>query len=67
VSLRARFIAYLTVVHLLLAAAGAALFIQNPLWLIAVETVLFLSLGIGVALTLAMQRNLRAVHAGVGL
>ena len=37
-SLRARFVAYLLTIHLLFAALAVYLFLQNRLWLLAVET-----------------------------
>ena len=47
---RARFIAYLVVLHALLAAAGAFLTRDNPLWLIAVEAVFVVSVAVGIVL-----------------
>ena len=49
-SLRRRLGAYLVVLHLLLFAASALLFREQPLFFIAAETALLLSLGLGFAL-----------------
>jgi nitrogen fixation/metabolism regulation signal transduction histidine kinase len=50
VSLRGRFILYLIVVHVLLAAVSAWLAASNRLWLLAAEVVFALSLAAGLAL-----------------
>jgi nitrogen fixation/metabolism regulation signal transduction histidine kinase len=57
-SLRARFIAYLVVVHVLFAALAVYLLLQQPVWLIAVEAAFAVSLVTGVAL---VQRVFRAL------
>lgn len=49
-SLRARLIAYLVVVHLAMAGAGAWLIWTNVLWLPAVEAALLVSLVVGIVL-----------------
>lgn len=64
---RTRFIVYLTAVHLLLAAAGVLLVLDDLPWLFAVEAVLALSLGTGVALTRQLFRNLDFARSGVQL
>ena len=48
-SLRARAIAYLVVLHLLFAGLGVYLFFDNPFWLLAVESVFVVSLIAGLA------------------
>ena len=63
----ARFIVYLVVVHGLLAAAGALLFLRDSLWLFAAEAILVCSLATGVALTRRLFRNLDIARSGVQL
>jgi two-component system, NtrC family, nitrogen regulation sensor histidine kinase NtrY len=60
-SLRARFTLYLTVVHVLLAIAGAYVLRENRLWLFAVEVVFVASLATGIALVRRMFRALAFV------
>jgi two-component system, NtrC family, nitrogen regulation sensor histidine kinase NtrY len=67
VTQRARFIAYLAAVHLLLVGAGIALFVENPLWLFVAEAVFVASLMTGVALTRQMYRNIDFARSGVKL
>ena len=57
-SLRARFIAYLVVVHVLSGALAVYLLLRQPVWLIAVEAAFVVSLATGVAL---VQRVFRAL------
>jgi nitrogen fixation/metabolism regulation signal transduction histidine kinase len=67
VTQKARFIAYLVALHVLLAAAGVALMLRNPTWLLATEVVLALSLGIGIALTGRLYRHLSLARVGAQL
>ena len=53
-SLRARFVAYLLTIHLLFAALAVYLFLQNRLWLLAVEAVFLLSFVAGLKLLLML-------------
>ncbi|HEY6362489.1 MAG TPA: ATP-binding protein [Vicinamibacterales bacterium] len=64
---RARFVAYLACLHVLLAAAGVALFRQNTLWLFVVEGVFAISLTVGIALSRTLYRNLRFAREGAQL
>jgi nitrogen fixation/metabolism regulation signal transduction histidine kinase len=64
---RGRVVAYLVVMHLLMAAAGAGLLMRSRLWLIVVETVLIASLAAGVALTRNLFRSLEFARAGLQL
>ena len=47
---RTRFTLYLVIVHLLLAAAGALLLRQYPLWLFALEAGFVMSAAVGIGL-----------------
>jgi nitrogen fixation/metabolism regulation signal transduction histidine kinase len=67
VTQRARFIVYLTSVHLLLAGAGLLLFLDDRRWLFAVEAILVLSFAAGVALTRRLFRSLDFARSGVQL
>jgi nitrogen fixation/metabolism regulation signal transduction histidine kinase len=67
ISQRAKFIAYLVVLHLALAGAGVALMLQNLLWLLVVEAVLAASLSIGVVLTRGLYRHLQLAESGAQL
>jgi two-component system, NtrC family, nitrogen regulation sensor histidine kinase NtrY len=64
---RARLIAYLVAVHVLLAAAGVALLIEHPLWLFPVELIFAISLLVGIGLTRRMFWSLDVSHAGAQL
>jgi nitrogen fixation/metabolism regulation signal transduction histidine kinase len=64
---RAQFLLYLTGVHLLLAAAGVYLLLDNPLWLLAVEGAFVTSLVMGVHLTTRMFRSMAFARSGVQL
>ena len=46
-SLRRRFVLYLLAIHLLFAGLAAYLFLQNRLWLLAIETCFLASFAIG--------------------
>ena len=61
---RARFTIYLVAVHLLLAASGLLLFLQDPLWLLAAEAVFILSAATGLLLTRSLFTTLRQAAAG---
>ncbi len=61
---RSRLVAYLVAVHLLLAAAGVALFLDNPLWLLVVEVLFVTSLTVGIALTRSVFRALQFASSG---
>jgi len=67
VSLRARAVAYLVVLHLIFAALGAYLFLHNRFWLLAVETVFLLSLAAGLSLSREMYRQLGLAGEGLRL
>ena len=64
---RARFAAYLVIVHLLLAAAGVAVWRQNRELLIVVEAVIAVSAIAGVVLTRRLLQTLADVKAGASL
>jgi nitrogen fixation/metabolism regulation signal transduction histidine kinase len=67
VSQRARFVAYLAAVHLLLAGAGIFLFLDNPAWLFAVEAVFVCSAIAGIRLARRMFRSVEFARSGVQL
>jgi len=67
VSLRARAVAYLVVLHLIFAALGAYLLFNNRFWLLAVEAVFVLSLAAGLALSREMYRQLGLAGEGMRL
>jgi PAS domain S-box-containing protein len=67
VTQRTRFVLYLAVVHLLMAAGGALLFLDDPLWLLATEVALVASLATGITLTRQMFRNVDFARSGVQL
>lgn len=64
---RTRFILYLVVLHIILAALGVALFLRSPYWLFAVEVILVGSLLAGIGLTRGLFLNLGFARAGVQL
>ena len=64
---RARFLLYLGGVHLLMAAAGVYLFLDDPLWLFGVEGVFMASAIIGAHLTTRMFRSVEFARSGVQL
>ena len=66
-SLRARAVAYLVVLHLLFAGVGLYLFVDNPFWLLAVESVFAVSLLVGVRLSREMYRQLGLATEGLRL
>lgn len=61
-NVRRRFIAYLVVVHAMLAALAWWLLQQNPLWLVGVEAVFVASLSVGVAIVTRLSASLNAVR-----
>jgi two-component system nitrogen regulation sensor histidine kinase NtrY len=67
VSLRARFLAYLVVVHLLMAGVAYFVVVQNRIFLIAVEAVLAVSLLTGFALVRRFFRSLDFVRESAQL
>jgi len=67
VSLRARFLAYLVVVHLLMAGVAYFVVVQNRLFLIAVEAVLAISFLTGLALTRRFFESLEFVRESAQL
>jgi len=67
VSLRSRAIAYLVVLHLIFAALGAYLLVNNLLWLLAVEAVFALSLAAGLSLSREIYRQLGMAGEGMRL
>jgi len=64
VTQRGRLIAYLVVVHFLLAGAGVALFRQHPAWLFVAEAVFFSSLAAGIVLVRQLFRNVEIATSG---
>ncbi|MBK5296946.1 MAG: PAS domain-containing protein [Vicinamibacteria bacterium] len=66
-SLRARFLAYLVVVHLLMAGVAWFVVVQNRLYLLAVEAVLALSFLTGLALTRRFFESLEFVRESAQL
>lgn len=66
-SLRARFVAYLVVVHLLMAGVGWFVVAQNRFLLLAVEAVLALSFLMGLALTRRFFESLEFVRQSAQL
>jgi signal transduction histidine kinase len=66
-TLRAKLIAYLVAVHLPFAAVGAFLFRRDPLWLLAVEAALAISIAVGVVLVRRLFVPLELVRSGASL
>jgi len=62
VNIRRRFIAYLVVVHLMLGALAWWLLQQDNLWLLAIEVVFVLSLGVGVSVVTRLSQTLVTVR-----
>jgi two-component system nitrogen regulation sensor histidine kinase NtrY len=62
VSLRARFLVYLVVLHLLLAALAAWLIAANRLWLFAAELVFVISFAVGLMLVRSFAHSLDFVR-----
>jgi two-component system, NtrC family, nitrogen regulation sensor histidine kinase NtrY len=67
VSQRTRLIAYLVVMHVLLAAAGGWLVAQNRYWLIVVELIVLSSAAVGITLVRRGDRQLDIARAGIRL
>lgn len=66
-SLRARTTAYLVVLHAIFAALAVFLFLKNPFWLLAVEVMFAISLGLGIRLARDTFRNLGFAAEGLRL
>lgn len=66
-SLRARLVAYLAVLHLMFAGLAVLLFLNNPLWLLAVEVVFATSLAVGIGLIRETFRNAGFAAEGLRL
>ena len=64
VSLRWRLIAYLLVLHALLAGLAVVLLQQNRLWLFAIEAVFAITLGLGLTLTRNIFRSFALSREG---
>jgi len=62
VSLRARVLAYLVLLHALFAGTAFLVLRQNRLWLLAVEAVFALSLAAGIALLRGLRRGLEPLE-----
>jgi len=67
VSLRARTAAYLVILHAIFAGLAVFLFLKNPFWLLAVEVVFAISLGLGIRLARDTFRNLGFAAEGLRL
>lgn len=61
---RARLVAYLIVVHVLLATAGVTLFRQHPAWLYVAEAIFVASLATGIVLVRRVFRNVEIATSG---
>ena len=66
-SLRARAITYLAVIHLLFGGVAVYLFLRSPYWLIAIEVVFAVSLAVGVRLARNLYRQLALSAEGLRL
>ena len=66
-SLRARTTAYLVVLHAIFAGLAVFLFLKNPFWLLAVEVMFAISLGLGIRLARDTFRNLGFAAEGLRL
>jgi two-component system, NtrC family, nitrogen regulation sensor histidine kinase NtrY len=67
VSLRARTVAYLVILHAIFAGLSVFLFLKNPFWLLAVELVFAISLAVGIRLARQTFRNLGFAAEGLRL
>jgi two-component system nitrogen regulation sensor histidine kinase NtrY len=67
VSLRGRSIAYLVSLHVLFASLAVYLFLENPFWLLGIETVFAVSLVVGLRLSREMYRQLGLAAEGLRL
>jgi two-component system, NtrC family, nitrogen regulation sensor histidine kinase NtrY len=66
-TLRTKFILYLTILHLALAGVAAALLLERPLLLFLVEGLFVLSIAVGVRLVRALFVPLDLIHTGAEL
>ena len=66
-SLRARTVAYLVILHAIFAGLAVFLFLKNPFWLLAVELVFAISLAVGIRLARQTFRNLGFAAEGLRL
>ena len=66
-SLRARTVAYLVILHAIFAGLSVFLFLKNPFWLLAVELVFAISLAVGIRLARQTFRNLGFAAEGLRL
>ena len=66
-TLRRRAVAYLVVLHLMFAGLAAYLFLRNPFWLLAIETVFVVSFGVGLRLSREMYRQFGLAAEGLRL
>ena len=66
-SLRARAIAYLAVLHLIFAGLAAYLILASPFWLIAVEAIFIVSLVVGIRLVQEIYRQVGLAAEGLRL
>lgn len=66
-TLRTKFILYLTILHLALAGVAAALLVERPLLLFLVEGLFVLSIAVGVRLVRALFVPLDLIHTGAEL
>jgi two-component system, NtrC family, nitrogen regulation sensor histidine kinase NtrY len=67
VSLRARTVAYLIVLHAIFAGFAVFLFLKNPFWLLGVEVAFAISLAVGIRLMRDTFRNLGFAAEGLRL
>ena len=67
VSLRARTVAYLAILHAIFAGLAVFLFLKNPFWLLAVEVGFAMSLALGIRLARETFRNLGFAAEGLRL
>lgn len=63
-SLRLKYILYLTAIHLLFAAIAALLLAHNRLWLIAIEAAFVISFAVGIRLTRRLFGTLDLIRSG---
>jgi two-component system nitrogen regulation sensor histidine kinase NtrY len=67
VSLRARFVTYLVILHLIFAGLAVFLFWSNRLWLLAIEAVFTISLAVGIRLARDTLRHFGFAAEGLRL
>ena len=66
-NLRRRAVAYLVVLHAIFAGLAVYLFLDNPFWLLAIEAIFVVSLGLGLRLSREMYRQLGLAAEGLRL